>query len=73
MKLLKKITVCLSALLIAPLTLAHPGHGAGGASEHVHFSVISLAVVGAVLAVYFALAHKRRARARARREQQDRD
>ena len=73
MKLLNQVTAFLSALLLMPLALAHPGHGAGGASEHVHFSVISLAVVGAVLAVYFVLTHKSRARSRARREQQDRD
>jgi len=39
----------------------------------VHFSLISLVVVGAVLAVYFLLGYKSRARSRVRREQQDRD
>lgn len=72
MKLLNKLITTVGVMM-APLALAHSGHGAGAATDHVHFSVMSLMLVGAVLAVYFVVAHKNRARARVRREQQKHD
>ncbi|WP_041522757.1 hypothetical protein [Gilvimarinus agarilyticus] len=61
-----------SGLVLAPLALAHPNHGAEPA-DHVHFSLVSLLFVGAALVGYFAFARKSRAQSRQRVERQSKD
>ncbi|WP_049721280.1 hypothetical protein [Gilvimarinus polysaccharolyticus] len=68
MKLIKQSLAFCAALMVSSLALAHPHHDAH-VSDHIHFSVISLVLVGIALVGYFVFFRKGRDQSEVRHEQ----